>query len=152
MHERASTSVGGPVDDLFTWAMRDVRTWNQQPLAVYDRHPLVSEYIYGPIIRNHVDPKFIRAGTAPVMRDFLNNSLLIFCLPNFETVQVNAGSDDQMPGVVDHLEGIYVSYWHSYLTMQPRPFRYDFTRSGSYQEVKAMVRMHMANWKRSHSA
>ena len=107
MHERASEGVKGPVAGLYEWTHRDLHTWDMQTLSFYDRHPLVSEYIYGPIIRGTIDPRF--HGT-PLRRRLARRALVIVCLPPLDTVRASVSADRDMPGVTTHIDAIWTSY------------------------------------------
>lgn len=129
VHDRASSSGadGGPVVDLFDWVLIDVPTWSSQELSFYDRHPLVSEYIYGPIIRGTMDPRF---HTTPHLRRLMRRALTIVCLPPLEVVRASVSAERDMSGVTTHIDAI----WHSYASL--RAFwsstvgivHYDYTR------------------------
>ena len=109
LHDRASRSGpdGGPVDDLYGWAMRDIRSWRDDPVQFYDRHPLVSEYIYGPIIRGSVDYRFLNT---PYRRFLERRALTIVCLPPLEAVRSSVSAERDMLGVVAHIDAIWTLY------------------------------------------
>jgi len=112
-HERASTSKGGPRSDLYDWTVNDLQSWHKQPLAIYDRHPLTSEHIYGPTVRGDVRPGFELANPelAYMRRHLRRNALVIICLPPLSTVRENVASDiEQMDGVVDNIDHIWECY------------------------------------------
>lgn len=109
-HERFSTSVGGPVDDLKTRVRDSV---NDSLLAMpkfYDRHPFISEFIYGPILRGGIKDGLdeLESYRAHVLQE----SLIILCLPSISRVRENIlkNADDQMPGVLSHIDAIYDGY------------------------------------------
>jgi hypothetical protein len=111
-HERASTSVGGPVTDLHGWFNMDFSTMDSQPPSVYDRHPIISEPIYSRWAR-HVMPQPPFDSPAWVTRwsqSLANKALVVWCVPRIATVYDNVRKADQMPGVTDHILDIYASY------------------------------------------
>lgn len=110
LHARASDSTKGPVERLWSWAWNDVITWAKQPLAIYDRHPLVSEYIYGPITRGHIDSSFVDVEGFSLSRIFRENSIIIFCDPGLENVARNVTKNPQMSGVTEHIHTLYWQY------------------------------------------
>jgi len=157
MHPRASDSLTGPVKDLYGWTVADMTTWDEQPLSIYDRHPLISENIYGPYVRNDVRPGF-EMGNPEIayMRKFLRqNALVIICLPPFQVVQENVSADPegQMPGVVDNLRHIFDCYemmpllWPS----DSHIARYDYTvpdtGKGGYDQIYAAAKHHTYTWR-----
>lgn len=119
IHERASSSKAGPVSNLFEWAEHDVNTWETQDLAIYDRHPLVSEYIYGPVTRGTIDNRFISAPGMDISSMFSNSSVVVFCDPGWDEVINNLArsKDMQMAGVMDNsrrLHLLYRAFFHHY--------------------------------------
>lgn len=153
IHTRASSSVEGPVRDLVDWAEEDVTTWGKQPAQLYDRHPLVSEYIYGPCVRGQIDPMFY----GPIFRQlsyvFRNNALVIFCDPGWEAIKHNLDRNpaNQMPGVMDNsrrLHLLYRSFRHNY---SGRQRVWDYGREpidANFQELINLVEGHALAWSR----
>lgn len=117
VHERASTSLGGPVTDVDLWALNDVNTMDKQPNSIYDRHPIISEVIYAPLVRKvkpagmFDDPSFghnLRTIAA-------THALLVVCFPQYSFVRRNVfedgpGIEGQMAGVQDNLRELYNAY------------------------------------------
>lgn len=112
VHERASSSRGGPVADLFEWANRDVNAWGDMPVHLYDRHPLISEYIYGPVTRGTVDPMFYSADAIHLTRRMQADCMVIFCDPEWTEVHANLAADphNQMAGVMDNSRRLHLLY------------------------------------------
>lgn len=111
IHPRAvADQTGEPVGNLFDWARTDVETWDNQPLSLYDRHPFVSEYIYGPITRGRVAPGFRRGAAKNYLNTFFSEALLIFCVTDAQTIYENLKRNDQMDGVAEHAEQLIVAY------------------------------------------
>jgi hypothetical protein len=111
LHARASEGVSGPVKELYEWGHDDVWSWPEQPLSFYDRHPFVSEYVYGPIIRGSMDPRF---HTTPLRRRVASRALLIVCLPPLDAVRASVSAERDMPGVHSHIDAI----WHCYASLR----------------------------------
>lgn len=118
VHPRACTSDNG-IDPatLRDWVDRDLHPSSAGGL--YDRHPLISEPIYGPIIRGHMADGFqdlVWLGTA--MTKFrINTDLLIFCLPPWPFVQTNVehnheGTTAHLQGVLKNSQALYEMYIH----------------------------------------
>lgn len=110
VHSRASDSVGGPVENIYDWAQTDVDTWASQPMAIYDRHPLISELIYGPVARNFIDQAFFSEAATRTFHKFYKKSLIILCLPPFDVLSKNVHREAQMPGVLENLPELYEEY------------------------------------------
>lgn len=157
LHSRASDSLTGPVKDLFGWAVADLTTWGEQPLSIYDRHPLTSEHIYGPHVRGQVRPGFEMANKELAnMRRFLrDNALVIICLPPFETVQANIENDEnQMLGVKDNIQHIYDCYFmmlHIW-PLDTHICRYNYEQDDherfGYNAILAAVKHHQFTWRK----
>ena len=88
-HERACTS-SGPIDEVARWAHKDVTTLHTQPLSIYDRHPLISEYTYANAIPERaVRPDFVSGWAPKLLQQFSQSVLLIMCIPPFSEVVKN---------------------------------------------------------------
>jgi hypothetical protein len=134
VHPRASTSKGGPVDDLAGWVEADL-AWMQGPNTVanvYDRHPIISEPIYGPSVRGWAMPGF-RAVTdrfqlASRRLEIAKYAAVIFCRPPIHVVRANveATLDNQMPGVLSALPVIYSGYQQVERHWPGLAWRYDY--------------------------
>ena len=104
-HERYSSSVGGPGDSLDIRIATDMNAlWSRAP-QFYDRHPFISEFIYGPIIRGKIKDGLDRIEMLPFRKRFYEEALIILCLPPFHEVHknVNRDPDNQMAGVLPHI-------------------------------------------------
>lgn len=150
-HARAVTDVSGPDGrDLWGWACQDIMTWDVQPVSVYDRHPTISEYIYGPIVRGCLPPGFLHPSSRGILSRVHKQALVVFALPDFETVKANVAQEDQMSGVVSNIEAIYWSYRAVRANWPGWAVDYDYrVKSGShsYDSVVRAARVHLATWK-----
>lgn len=116
LHERASTSLGGPVASLDAWVMNDVRAMATQPPAIYNRHPLISELIYhryrrlNPGLRGKFrQPLWVKLH----QRILASRCVVVFCAPPWEVVKQNlidSGADAHMPGVFENAQVLYLDY------------------------------------------
>lgn len=138
IHARAATSgaSGGPIRNLYEWVTDDVTSLRWQPFSVYDRHPLVSEYIYGPITRQHVDQRFFTAHCAKLLEQFAHRVLVIFCDPGPDEVFKNVLAGKHMDGVTEHASRLYYAY-RSFMHTWPgnRPVVWDYTQPHTYDSV-----------------
>lgn len=115
-HERASTSLGGPVANLAEWVTNDVTTMRDQPASIYNRHPLISEPIYAD--RRHVNTGLRGVWTSEAWIDACRRAAapfctLVICQPDWPTIKDNltrSGEGAHMPGVLDHAEELYREY------------------------------------------
>jgi hypothetical protein len=132
LHARASTSLGGPVDNLADWTVQDVTTMHQQPPSIYNRHPLVSEPIYAKY--RSVKPGLIGVwANEPWVISFRRlastASVMVICQPPFNIVRANlreSGSHAHMPGVYEHMLELYTEY--ATLVWPGPVIRYDYLK------------------------
>lgn len=149
VHERASDSIKGPKGDMSVWAYRDVSTQRDHHLVeVYDRHPLVSQYIYGPIAREYLEPNMQSTTMHLAIRMLAKQCLMIFCLPPIDVVKANVAEAEQMAGVEENIARIY----HMYCSMRmfwpnaANLMTFDYTQNGSYDQVIVAANLHVAHW------
>lgn len=128
-HPRASTSTGGPVPELDWWVINDTTTTHRAAPSVYDRHPIISEPIYGPVCRGKVPGRFNDARwVADMKRRLALASVMILCAPPWDTVKANLENEDidHMEGVRKHAHSLYMAYaWVDWPGIQ---IRYDYSR------------------------
>lgn len=118
IHKKASSPTGGPVKNIWEWAYDDVTTMHRQRFQIYDRHPLISELIYGPIVRETIDERFYTREGQDLCQLFRGAVLVIFCDPGILEVEKNTHANPHMPGVTEHWKQIFLMYrsvlnhWH----------------------------------------
>lgn len=142
MHPRASDSIMGPVPLLANWVTDDLAMLDkpETPPSIYDRHPIISEPIYGPICRGTV-PDMFRKGwwVNLMMEDLAQRAILVLCMPPFQTVRRNvAKPGSQMAGVADNIAHIYDMYERIHLRWPGLVMTYDHTRSSSRRSIAAL--------------
>lgn len=142
-HPRASHSVKGPQTNLANWVMDDLCTLAEQPPQVYDRHPVISEPIYGPICRGTVPDMFGKPDWLGTMRGWLSNhAVLVLCIPPLPHVRRNVGRADQMRGVVEHIEEIWWAYNDVVNAWPGKVVFYDYTSdlvSTTIEQIKEIT-------------
>jgi hypothetical protein len=160
--------TGLPVADRVvskeTEAMLDLQVWVDENLdtgfqdIIYDRYRLISEFIYGPVLRVEQQPGF----TDP---DWVLNSLakfyeldpiIIYCLPPLDIIRVNLTGDEDNTRVVDHIDQLYTAYLQRAMLdaiMRPtRTILYDYTDDGLYEgDIEGQVLGLMADRKAKRS-
>lgn len=131
LHERASTSLGGPVPNLAEWVARDSMhlTKTKRPY-IYNRHPLISEPIYGQYRPDKpTEEMFTNASWIDAYRKIVADcSVLVVCQPPYHVVRnilQMQGPDAHMLGVYDNQLDIYSDYKR--LVWPGRSIRYDYT-------------------------
>lgn len=153
VHERASDSVDGPVKDVHQWAQADLDSWAVQPLSFYDRHPMISEPIYGQILRGGCDEWFSSSEAQTLGTKMVVTGLIIVCLPDVEIARLNIIKDGQMDGVVDQYDTIHEAYHTTLMGLaafSPSSIvHYDYTKGESEEEdVISLVEAYMTRWTR----
>lgn len=102
-------------------ALTDLKVWVEQNLAegfqykIFDRHRLISEYIYGPLLRKEQQPGFTDLIWSYGMLYKLYTEvdpIVIYCLPSLETVRKNVLGDHENAVVAEHIDGMYAAYVH----------------------------------------
>lgn len=122
-------------------AMVDLKKWVDDNLEagfqnlIFDRHRLISEPIYGPILRPELDSGFENLGWFyPRLRNFyLIDPVIIYCLPPFDIVWANVREDESNKVVADkqvlqQIWGAYVNKAMTEYTLKPhRTWVWDYT-------------------------
>jgi len=136
IHARACTSAGGPIERVYEWATEDVMSLRWQPFSVYDRHPLVSEYIYGSTTRQHVDDRFFTKHAQKLSEIFARSVLIVFCDPGPDEVFKNVLAGKHMSGVTENASRLYYFY-RTFMHYWPgnRPVVWDYTQPQTYDSV-----------------
>jgi hypothetical protein len=116
LRPRACTSDGGPIDTLMEW----VENYLKDDMGgIYDRHPLISEFIYGPAIRGYAHKAFTDDAVklSRLFGEFyFQKPIIIYCDPGwFATYQNllknhNAADSDHLKGVVKNAALLYDLY------------------------------------------
>lgn len=144
------TDSMGPRTNLKRWVEDELSWPGVLPCTIYDRHPLISEPIYGPMLRGNLAPGF-RNDTwymTQWRKLIMKNPLIIFCLPPLEIVLENVHDvlKAQKPGI----QPITTQVWYQYLTLfrrlralnHTRAFRYDYSAdnaSGLYEIIREEI-------------
>jgi hypothetical protein len=116
VHQRASTSLGGPVASLDEWVEEDTLTLAHTGPWIYNRHPLISETIYAPYreMNRGLSGQFKNPTWITEHRRYLAQySVLVILKPPFSRVKQiveSQGVNAHLPGVYTHLESIYNTY------------------------------------------
>lgn len=122
-------------------AMVDLQRWTEENVGrgfrpeIFDRHRLISEPIYGPLLRSTPEPGFDdRVWLINMMYNLYElEPLVIYCLPPFEVCWENVKDDPDNKVVAEPRN--YKLLWHAYLNkavtdIAHRPmntFLYDYT-------------------------
>lgn len=141
VHAKASDSITGPVQDLSGWTMRVQHEMavTVEPM-VFDRHPVISEPIYGRLVRASVRPGFEdRLWLNTRKLALMPKAVVIWCLPPLDVVRANLTLDRDMPGVVESIDRVYEAYVAAYRTWGGWSIRWDYT-TGDAADVLAQIK------------
>lgn len=134
-HPRFCTSTGGPIQELAEAVYKDVKS--RATHFIYDRHPVVSEYVYNTAIPGRaIRPAFLTDSMGRIRNRVAHHALTIWCLPPLPEVKRNVeqSAADEMPGVVENIEEIYRQYQMHRIMWPGRHVTYDYTRSAASWE------------------
>ena len=92
----------GQMANVLQWVSQHPET---TPLFM-DRYPLISEFVYGPIIRGRCKHKL----TIEQMAKGLKEAMIIYCRPNYSALAAGVRREVQMEGVVLNHQQIVRSY------------------------------------------
>lgn len=133
-HPRFCTSTGGPIENLAEAVFKDAQP--RPTNYIYDRHPVISEYIYTFGTGRPIRPAFLQDSMGRVRNRVAHHSLTIWCLPPLTTVRRNVFNDDQeqMDGVVSNIDTIYHMYEMHRQLWPGRSVVFDYTQSAASWE------------------
>lgn len=136
MGKKASTSLKGPIKNLAAWTIHEFDVMEASSgVIVYDRHPVISEPIYGPIARDSAQPGFSPSPWLSSARlKMYKLTYVIWCIPPLEQVQKAVAADRDMPGVTDNIEAIHKAYRNAWLEWGGPGIRYNFADTLSDDE------------------
>jgi hypothetical protein len=160
VHPRFVQSTGGPPPDLDRLTEIDLQTpafSDGHHTWIYNRHPVISEPIYGTAIRGEPLGKFrYSSWLERQRRRVANRSLVVWCLPPYTEVFNNvhrpAGSIVHMEGVDERIYDIYTAY-ERYHKLWPGPFLvHDYTvnKPGSASRANLIARIRRTAQEGSH--
>lgn len=130
--------------DLVNWVHEDVTSGIKR--ALYDRHRLISEPIYGPVLRGRMEPGF---DNIRWLKDYQRKfrelqPFVIFCLPPLEQVLKNVDGDTDNAVVGGQIELIYWLY-HNMAALWPTPsavWDYTVPEENTYRGATRYDSMH----------
>lgn len=135
----------GPKDDLYRRVYEDQVSRAVKRCAIYDRHPLISEYIYGPAMGRGISTEFLWPSARQMRHQLAHDALLILCLPPLEEVKKNIARTEQMEGVAEKIEYIYEQYMLLRITWPGKFITHDYTKESP---VWTSVPLHVTDWNR----
>lgn len=144
---RFATSLGGPLDNLATRVYEDIQKQGKSNSpSFYDRHPIISEYVYGHSIPERtVNQYFLFPSATALRNNIASAALVVWCMPPLAEVTKNVQSNDQMPGVIENIQKIYEGYCIQRVTWPGESYLYDYTNPNLAPIVQAIYQ-HLAGW------
>jgi hypothetical protein len=145
---RFATSEGGPLpamDDLIDIDVSILHGADWTGDGVYDRHGLISELVYGPILRHALPGRFNdEVWLRTRIREVANRAVVIWCLPPLEAAEVAMWGTEQMLGVADHYRTIYAGY-QALRAVWPghRTYTYDYTADPPGDRLAEVIKYHI---------
>lgn len=125
-------------------AMVDLQHWVNLNLSkgsqykIFDRHRLISEFIYGPILRQEQQPGFNSVVWVwhSLRRLQELGCIYIYCLPPLPVIKENIAGDEDNRVVWNHIDGIYTAYLQRATldAMHNHAFIYDYTTDGQEED------------------
>ena len=118
--------------DLVRWTEDNVKKGFQA--TIFDRHRLISEPIYGPVLRSEMTQEFTDTDWfyQQLHQFYQCNPFVIYCLPSVHTVWANVMSNDDNK-IFHHRIGTIQAIWGAYLNKamtesvhRDRTFTYDY--------------------------
>lgn len=132
--------IAPKVVDSHTNATTDLVKWVDYNIekgltrTLYDRHRLISEPIYGPVVRGHLEPGFDNYHWLHTRQQQFRDMkpLLIWCLPPIEEVLKNLKEDPLNKVIVEHGHVIYWLYWNEAAKWKSASLLWDYTIDSYY--------------------
>jgi hypothetical protein len=157
VHARSANSDGSATQstegsrgaNLSLWAYNDVTTQLNQPTSIYDRHCLISEFVYGPILRAHVPVEMTGPATRLLIQMLAKQVLVVYCRPPNENLVINCRKTPQpIPHLNDQNNVLKVAAgydawrvnWMGQSTM------FDYTNPNDFASVMSACRLHIAHF------
>lgn len=129
-------------------ALVDLKAWTEANVAggwsatIYDRHRLISEPIYGPILRNNSEPGFNDFMWLYNMNNMFRrcNPIVIYCLPPEAAVRSNVENDPDNKVIAPKIKRIYRAYVAKAATdaLSIGALHYDYTSHTLSQLLKTV--------------
>jgi hypothetical protein len=152
---RASTSIGGVshhgLDGLTRWVDNEIGDWAKEGYGprIYDRYPLISEPIYGTLIRGSLSQAFLSSWYRSRLNTIRHQALVVFVDPGWDAVKDAVTSDPkgQMDGVVDNAHAIWMAYRTLSLSWTGKATTFIRSNPQSILSTVSMIDSHIKSWR-----
>lgn len=135
--------------DLKVWVEENVKAGFQQ--KIFDRHRLISEFIYGPIKRTRQEPGFddLEWVQEMMFKFYATRPIIIYCIPSRVIIEANLLGDNDNLAVLDYTAQIYTSYLEraslDLIHHTANTYLFDYTQDSDDELVGAIyetIRLH----------
>lgn len=109
---------------------------------IADRHPIISDSIYGPVVRKESTPFWEPAEVARTIHR--TDTLIVYCRPHYARMDVSRRAEDQMEGVHQNYRALVNEYdrWFRIFEDSNVDFiRYNFESDPEGKEVVRQVKL-----------
>lgn len=142
-------------------AMVDIKAWVEENVkggfqrTIFDRHRLVSEFIYGPLLRRKQEEGFddIEWVNEMLFRLYALRPIIVYCLPPLGEVKKNLKNDENNRVVRSKIPQMYTLYAHriglDMIAHGHRTLLYDYTQDRA-DEIIIAVRSLLDEERKSH--
>lgn len=131
----------GPESSATMWnhMMLYLRKYPEKTLnLVFDRFPLISEQVYGPIIRGCL--AFTKEEIALATQLFrVHDPLVIHCHRSLRSILADFDEREQMEGVKENLKALLEQYVHVLDKLGCLVVAYNFELPGEWEKIEAVV-------------
>lgn len=149
------SDANGPYPDLYNRIYDDLHEINlpHTECQVYDRHPLVSDYVYGPALRGSLLPEFTWPSASTMRTAVAERCLVVWCMPHKDIVvrslldRIDEGNHRQVHTRVDE---IYDSYLMQRVFWPGPAITYEYNNPASVKVAMARIEQHITEWNMNH--
>lgn len=148
MPSRSSSSTGGPIPNLADW-IKDQAIWSKGSIPhsrLYDRHPIISEPIYGRLVRpgSQVQAPLDNERYQRDVRAWLyDHAVVVWAIPDLATVHTNVidTRTEQMPGVTANIGRVHQAYMTAYFRWRGPKRQYNYRLHDKELLAKELLEM-----------
>lgn len=141
----------GPYPDLYNRIYDDLHEISlpRTKCQVYDRHSLISDYVYGPTLRGTVLPEFTWPSAATMRNALASRSLVVWCMPPRNIAHTNVSHDLATGNHVDvhrKFNELYDGYLMQRVFWSGAAVDYDYTDDRSVTRAINRIEQHVTEW------
>lgn len=134
--------------DLAAWCRAQMGDWPRP--VIYDRFPLISEFVYGPVFKHDIRPAFKNYSDLYWLHQQFaqHDPVVVYCLPPIDEVLSNINREDTDNEAVrgTAIAGVYWNYFNQAARSTPQ-LVWDYTQPTDYNTLVQKIRRH--SWERN---